>query len=96
MLSDLPEWQTDDRAMSNKQQAWPWLSGVTDGRSLLKDDKQANILSAEQCLQARVGLGIEHAKQLRPALEKAIHNLPVVCCWRFTIYCLTYPAQAFD
>ena len=30
-----------------------------------------NTLSAEQCLQARVGLGIEHAKQLRPALEKS-------------------------
>ena len=68
----LAEWQIDDRAHV-KQAASLALAvwGDRRGESLLKDDKQANILSAEQCLQARVGLGIEHAKQLRPALEKS-------------------------
>ena len=71
-LERLAEWQSDDRA-NVKQAASLALAvwGDKRGDILLKDDKQATTLSAKQWLYARVGLGVGHAKQLRPALQKS-------------------------
>ena len=68
----LVAWQTDERAYV-KQAASLALAvwGDKRGEILLKDDKQANTISDRQWLQARVGLGVEHAKQLAPALKKS-------------------------
>lgn len=71
-LERLVKWQSDDRA--NVKQASSLALAVwgdSRGENLLKDDKQATTLSAKQWLQARVGLGVEHAKQLRYALGKS-------------------------
>ncbi|MFW2176511.1 MULTISPECIES: HEAT repeat domain-containing protein [unclassified Moraxella] len=71
-LERLAEWQNDERSHV-KQGASLALAvwGDKRGEMLLNDDKQANTLSATQWLQARVGLGVSHANQLRPVLGKA-------------------------